>query len=95
VYCAIIDVSCDENPDNVKRGASFTDAQGLSGQDPETNAILITQKLFTATDQPDKPKIQTFKYRVKVRKSGAEKILEIDSNKSLPKRLDIVLPTAQ
>ena len=67
---ALVVVNCKDAPEEAARGAGFTDANGMTPTDPETDAIVITTRMTRATDDPDEPEVKTFDYRVTVQAAG-------------------------
>jgi len=67
---AFVIVTCDEAPGEVTRGATMTNRAGLTPSDPEDGAIVLTVKKYQATDEPEKPTLRTFEYRVAVTAQG-------------------------
>ena len=67
---AMVVVTCPEHPEEVTRGATFTDEQGLTPPDPQSGGIVVTQKRYQATDEPGKPATSTFNYEIAVQKKG-------------------------
>ncbi len=88
---ARVTVINEEFPDTVRRGASVTDADGLTGQDAEKNAIQVVERMFTATEQPEQPEIRMFVYRIKAEKGKQQHIMMLDSGHPIPRPLVIPL----
>ena len=63
---AAVMVSCAQDPGQVTRGATRTDDKGLTPADPERDAIVITTRIYRATDDPRAPEEKTFRYEVSV-----------------------------
>jgi hypothetical protein len=67
---AVVLVSCEDDPQEITRGATFTDDRGLTPSDAETDAIVITTRKYRATEDPNRPQQATFGYKVSVAKAG-------------------------
>jgi hypothetical protein len=92
---AIVLVTCEDDPDEVTRGAAVTDARGRTPSDPEAGAIVITGKKHQATDDPDAPETSTFRYRVAVWRKGREPTeMRFAAGQPIPRPLVVTLPRA-
>ncbi len=82
---AMINVTSEKNPKQISGGLTITDEKGLTpplGKD----AIIITYKQLTAADNPQKPEIKTFTYKVSVSGSGFKPVdMEINANSAIQK----------
>jgi hypothetical protein len=86
---AMINISCEDSPEQITRGLSITDAKGLTPASQQ-EAVIITTKQYTATDNPAKPEEKTFEYKVSVSAAGFKTVnMEIKTNAPIKKRYDI------
>lgn len=89
---AWVNVSCDTDANAVRRGLATTDERGLTPDDPEGQAILITQRKLQATDDPKQPREFSFRYEVSVQAAGyAPQRLTLAHDQSLPRPLTVAL----
>lgn len=55
----------------VFHGGATTGLDGLTGSDPETDAVVVTVRRITATDDPEQPDVkEDFRYRLRVSARG-------------------------
>jgi len=66
---AVVHVACDDAT-ALRTPLSITDDNGLTSQDMEKDAILLTILRLQATDKPDEPKAFRFRYTVTVSAAG-------------------------
>lgn len=91
VPAAVIEVGCNDMT-AVRNPLTVTGADGLSPQDAEGDAILITVLRLQATDTPDVPKESRFAYTVKVRAQGyAQASVSLTDPAKVPRPMTIVL----
>ena len=89
---AMVVVSCDDAPDQVTRGAALTDADGRTPSDPQGEAIVVTERKWQATDDPDAPRESTYTYEVTVAAVGlAEKTASFTTERGVPRPFVVVL----
>jgi hypothetical protein len=67
---ATVLVTCTSDPTQVARGAAITNPEGMTGSDPEADAVVVTSKQYQATDDPKKPQETTYAHEVSVSKAG-------------------------
>jgi hypothetical protein len=67
---AFLAVACPDHPEEVTRGATVTNKDGLTPADPDAGAIVITTTKHEATDEANAPETSTFDYSVTVQKKG-------------------------
>ncbi|GEM_PF-1832003 len=88
---AMLTVSCDKYPDAVSRGATLTDAEGLTPASVD-QAVLVNTRVYRATDDPDKIEETTYTYRVSVTAAGfPAQTVTVDSARGVPEPLVVRL----
>lgn len=87
-----VDVTCKEDANAVRNGLSLTDERGLTPDDLEKGAILITTRKLQATDDPEQPKAFSYTYRMTVKAKGYEdKTVHVRSGDALPRPMVVTL----
>jgi len=67
---AMVIASCPTDPGQVASGATSTGDDGLTPDDPEQGAVVLTAVEHRATDDPNSPKTTTFDYNVSAKADG-------------------------
>ena len=89
---AIVTVACEDDPEQVTRGACFTGGDGMTPPVGSENAIIVTTKKTQATDEPGRHIEKTFTYQVTVRKKGFKPtVLTLCTAEPLRRPLPVVL----
>jgi len=89
---AMVIVTCPGHPEEVTRGATLTDEQGLTPPGAQCGGIVVTEKKYRATDEPGKPETSTFNYEIAVRKEEfAPATMPLAAGRTIPRPLVITL----
>jgi hypothetical protein len=89
---ALVAVGCPDHPEEVTRGATLTDEDGLTPPDPDAGAVLITTRKHKATDEPNAPETSTFDYEVTITRGGYRpKSVSLSTESPVPSPLVIRL----
>lgn len=92
----LLDCPQDEEGLAVVRSLAVTDADGLTPSDPDGRALLITRRELRPTDDPAKPQVLEYSYRLRVTAPGhAGHELELPANAVLPRPLPVMLNKAR
>jgi len=88
----IVNVRCENDPEAVKNGLSFTDSNGLTPANPLDGAILVMRKKLRATDNPEQPEeFNKFTYTISAQVLGYKK-KEIKIQSHILKHINNVIP---
>ncbi len=89
---AFVAVACADDPDEVTRGATLTDEDGMTPRDASAGPIIVTVRKHEATDEPSSPETSTFEYEITVRKKGyTPTTVSLSTDQSVPSPLVIGL----
>ncbi len=92
VFAAAVNVDCPRDASAVENPLALTDAKGCTPTRLEDGAILIAVKRLRATDAPDRPRAESFLYRVAVQAAGfREKSLALSGSGEIPRPLVVAL----
>lgn len=95
VQGCLVDVRDDRDGEGVQAGVAVTGRDGHTPVDVDNGALLVTLRRLIATDEPDAPEVDTYRYRVAAAAPGfARAVTHLDTRQAIPRPVQMRLTEA-